>query len=73
MSRCATQIDLGPWYLRNKRKPFVPGFDTNVLIKIIAGAAALEAADKRPVEIVGGNSPAEGVRYVQRVLPVGSV
>ena len=36
LSRAATQISMGPWYWRDENRPFIPGFNVEVLRQLIA-------------------------------------
>lgn len=37
LSRTASQIAMGPWYVRNEDKPFLPGFSLALLRRLVAG------------------------------------
>ncbi len=37
LSRTASQIAMGPWYVRNDDKPFLPGFSLSLLRRLVAG------------------------------------
>ncbi|MBB6431428.1 hypothetical protein [Algisphaera agarilytica] len=48
LSRRATQIAMGPWYIRNKNSPFRPGCSYEVLVKMI------EAGGVGPMTVLRG-------------------
>lgn len=42
LSRTASQIAMGPWYVRNDDKPFLPGFSLSLLRRLVAGGRITE-------------------------------